>query len=41
MAGDKPDPAFRISWQRATLLIAVLSMAGWFCVWLITRWLLG
>ncbi len=40
MAGGKPKPANgRMSWQAATLLIAGLSIAAWFSLALLMRWL--
>lgn len=39
MAGDERRPRGRLSWQAATLLIAVLSIAAWAGIVLLTRWL--
>jgi hypothetical protein len=39
MAGDDLKPRSRMSWQSGTLLIAVLSLAGWGVVLLVMRWL--
>ncbi|MBX9750788.1 MAG: hypothetical protein K5Q68_14470 [Roseococcus sp.] len=43
MAGEeerpKERPRGRLSWQAATLLIAVLSIGAWAGILLLTRWL--
>lgn len=31
----------RLPWQRAALLVGLLSVAGWLLIVLVSRWLLG
>jgi hypothetical protein len=31
----------RLPWQRAALLVGLLSVAGWVLILLVSRWLLG
>ncbi len=40
-AGRGEDRRERLPWQRAALVVGLLSLACWIIILLVTRWLLG